>query len=102
MDLVCKQKKECRKMSDEEIVNLIKKNKQCYVCLMERSEQKIIRYIKRISGVSEETAEDITQNIFLKVYSNNLSDMDIWGNDDKKDYICSMEHVLKSFFEGRY
>ena len=42
-----------------------------------------------------------TKNIFLKVYSNNLSDMDIWGNDDKKDYICSMEHVLKSFFEGR-
>ena len=42
-----------------------------------------------------------TKNIFLKVYSNNLSDMDIWGTDDKKDYICSMERVLKSFFEGR-
>ncbi|MDD3607323.1 MAG: RNA polymerase sigma factor [Candidatus Moranbacteria bacterium] len=75
MDLVCGRKKECRKKSDEEIVDLIKGNKQCYVCLMERYEEKIIRYIKRISGVSEETAEDIAQNIFLKVYIN-LNDFD--------------------------
>lgn len=42
-----------------------------------------------------------TKNIYLKVYSKDLSDMDIWGNDDKKDYIDEMEHTIKSFFDGR-
>ncbi|WP_373844788.1 DUF262 domain-containing protein [Clostridium sp.] len=41
-----------------------------------------------------------TKNIYLKVYSKNLSDMDIWGNEDKKDYVDAMEHTLKSFFDG--
>jgi hypothetical protein len=43
-----------------------------------------------------------TKNIFLKVYSENLRDMDNWGNEDKKGYINAMEHTLKSFFEGRF
>lgn len=43
-----------------------------------------------------------TKNIFLKVYSSDLSDMDIWGNDDKKDYINAMERTFNSFFEGRF
>lgn len=43
-----------------------------------------------------------TKNVFLKVYSSNLSNMDIWGNEDKADYIAAMEQTLKSFFEGRF
>lgn len=43
-----------------------------------------------------------TKNIFLKVYSKKLIDMDIWGNDDKKDYIDAMEYTLNSFFDGRF
>ena len=43
-----------------------------------------------------------TKNIFLKVYSKNLSNMDIWGNEDKADYITAMGQTLKSFFEGRF
>ena len=43
-----------------------------------------------------------TKNIFLKVYSKDVSDMDIWGNDDKKDYINAMEYTLKCFFDGRF
>lgn len=43
-----------------------------------------------------------TKNIFLKVYSKELSDMSIWGNDDKKDYIEAMDQTLNSFFEGRF
>ena len=41
-----------------------------------------------------------TKNVFLKVYSKDLSDMDIWANDDKKDYIDTMGYTLKSFFNG--
>jgi len=43
-----------------------------------------------------------TKNVFLKVYSRNLSNMDIWGNEDKADYITAMQQTLKSFFEGRF
>jgi hypothetical protein len=43
-----------------------------------------------------------TKNIFLKVYSRKLSNMDIWGNEDKMDYIIAMEQTLKSFFQGRF
>jgi hypothetical protein len=43
-----------------------------------------------------------TKNIFLKVYSKNLNDMYIWGNEDKKDYIDAMENTLESFFDGRF
>jgi len=70
MNLICGKKKICEKKADEEVIEMTKKDKQCYGCLVERYEEKIIRYVKRISGVSDETAEDITQNIFLKVYIN--------------------------------
>ena len=56
--------------TDEQIVEMAKSNKQCYMCLMQRYEDKIQRYVLRISGVSQETAEDIVQDIFLKVYIN--------------------------------
>lgn len=43
-----------------------------------------------------------TKNIFLKVYSKNLSNMDIWETEDKKDYIDAMNDTLEFFFEGRF
>jgi hypothetical protein len=43
-----------------------------------------------------------TKNIFLKVYSRNLSDMYSWGIEDKNDYIDAMENTLNSFFDGRF
>ncbi|THF76547.1 DUF262 domain-containing protein [Cohnella fermenti] len=43
-----------------------------------------------------------TKNIFLKAYSANLSDMEVWGSEDKKDYIAEMEKILETFFEGRF
>ncbi|MFW5884743.1 MAG: RNA polymerase sigma factor [Patescibacteria group bacterium] len=66
----CPAQDSCQDKSDEEVVELVKKNKECYVCLMNRYEAKIKRYIRRISGVNEETCEDILQDIFMKVYIN--------------------------------
>jgi hypothetical protein len=43
-----------------------------------------------------------TKNIFLKVYSNNPIDMEIWSNGDKMDYIAAMGKTLNQFFEGRF
>jgi hypothetical protein len=43
-----------------------------------------------------------TKNIFLKVYSRDLSKMDIWGDADKADYIKAMDETLAIFFEGSF
>lgn len=67
---LCPNRKKCEVGTDEELVELTKTNKECYVCLIDRYEKKIIRYIRRISGVSVETAEDIAQDVFLKAYVN--------------------------------
>ena len=48
----------------------MKNRKDCYVCLMGRYEDKMMRYVRRISGVNTETAEDIVQDVFLKVFIN--------------------------------
>lgn len=70
IDIICPHQNECPLKSDEELVELVIGNKQCYICLMQRYEEKIKRYITRISGVSSDTADDIVQNVFLKVYIN--------------------------------
>ncbi|MDR3091457.1 MAG: DUF262 domain-containing protein [Clostridiales bacterium] len=45
-----------------------------------------------------------TKNVFLKAYTNDLSDTDmqIWSANDKKDYIEAMASTFKLFFDGGY
>lgn len=42
-----------------------------------------------------------TKNIFLKVYSKNLDNMDLWSEKDKADYISAIKQTLDIFFDGR-
>jgi len=63
-------KNDCAEKSDEELVSLTLKNQDFFTCIMERYEEKLKRYIRRISGVSIEDAEDLLQEIFVKVYRN--------------------------------
>ncbi len=42
---------------------------------MKKYKNRLLLYIKRISNVSYEDAEDILQNVFIKVYKN-LNDFD--------------------------
>ncbi|MDD2696991.1 MAG: RNA polymerase sigma factor [Candidatus Pacebacteria bacterium] len=60
---------------DEELVKLILKDKEDYRYLIQRYEDKLMRYIIRLCGAKREDAEDILQNVFLKVYQN-LNDFD--------------------------
>lgn len=69
-DTFCSLHGKCDSLSDEKLVGFVKKHKDCYVCLMNRYEEKMMRYIRRISGVQIETAQDIVQDVFLKVYIN--------------------------------
>jgi hypothetical protein len=42
-----------------------------------------------------------TKNVFLKVYSKDLDDMDIWNEKDKAEYVSSVIQTLDTFFNGR-
>lgn len=66
----CELSEFCSLKSDQEIIEYVRENKECYRFLIERYEDKISRYVKRISGVAPESVEDIVQDVFLKVYIN--------------------------------
>lgn len=61
---------QCEGKTDEEIAAMALQSPDCFGCLAQRYEGKLMRYIRRISGVSQEDAEDILQEIFIKVYRN--------------------------------
>lgn len=60
----------CGDKTDEELVELTLKDQNFLFCLTRRYETKLLSYILRISNVSREEAEDILQDVFIKVYYN--------------------------------
>ncbi|MCK9379137.1 MAG: RNA polymerase sigma factor [Candidatus Moranbacteria bacterium] len=68
-------REKCENKTDEELVLLALENQDFYECLVERYEEKLARYIRRISASSKEDVEDLLQEIFVAVYRN-LNDFD--------------------------
>jgi len=64
------QKKDCEKLSDEKLIERSLQDIKYFACLFERYEKKLIRYILRISSFSEEEADDVLQEAFLKIWKN--------------------------------
>ncbi len=60
----------CHKISDNELVRLTLENQDYFRCIVERYDDKLLRYILRISSISKEDAEDILQDIFISIYKN--------------------------------
>ncbi|PID51924.1 MAG: hypothetical protein CR972_04435 [Candidatus Moraniibacteriota bacterium] len=56
--------------TDEELVVMTLDDPAVFGILMERYESRMLLYIKRISSVTSEEAEDILQEGFLKAYQN--------------------------------
>ncbi|MFA6524949.1 MAG: RNA polymerase sigma factor [Patescibacteria group bacterium] len=70
--------RDCSQKSDEELVALTLSDQGWYLCLMQRYEAKLTRFIRRISGVNDQDLEDILQDVFIKVYRNlNSFDLDL-------------------------
>lgn len=64
--------------SDNEIIELISKNKNNFYLLTDLYKEKLERYIKRISFFAQAEVEDILQEVFIKVYINlNSFDKDL-------------------------
>jgi RNA polymerase sigma-70 factor, ECF subfamily len=62
-------------MTDEELVAMTLKNPDVYAIIVQRYEEKLLRYIMRISMGPKEDAEDVLQDVFLSAYKN-LNDFD--------------------------
>lgn len=56
--------------TDEQLVSLSLKDKEAFWVLVRRYEEKLKRYIKRISLFREDLLEDLLQEIFIKIYIN--------------------------------
>jgi RNA polymerase sigma-70 factor (ECF subfamily) len=65
----------CAGKTDQEVVKLALKDGNYFECLIERYEAKIKRYVMRICSVDSDTAEDISQEVFVKVFYH-LNDYD--------------------------
>ncbi len=60
----------CAPLTDQELVNKSLDDLEYFGCLYQRYESKILRYIQRLSGMDDEEALDILQDIFIKVWRN--------------------------------
>lgn len=59
---------DCAAKTDEELVVLSAERSDWFFCLAKRYEDKLLRYIRRVSGGSKEDVEDILQEVFIKTY----------------------------------
>ena len=91
---------DCQNKNDEEVIKLVGENPDFYQCLMERYEEKIMRYVKRITNVSHETAEDLVQEIFLKAYEN-INDFDADLKFSSWLYRIAHNHVISFWRKHR-
>jgi len=57
-------------LTDEELVPHILTNRDSFRYIVERYQDKLYRFIRRISGRSDEEIEDILQEVFIKMYQN--------------------------------
>jgi RNA polymerase sigma-70 factor (ECF subfamily) len=57
-------------MDDIRLVQLSLENKEAFYYLVKRYEDKLLRYINRLTNIHTDEAEDILQDIFIKVYRN--------------------------------
>ncbi len=67
---IIKESGELSQKTDEELVRMTLENPDFYRILVERYEEKLFRYIMRISSSTKEDGEDILQDVFVSAYKN--------------------------------
>lgn len=101
MDILANQKN----FSDEQLAILSLENHLSFSILINRYENKLLNFIRRMSGLSEDDARDVLQDVFLKVYLNlNSFDDDLkfssWIYSITRNQIISNHRKLKVRPEG--
>jgi RNA polymerase sigma-70 factor (ECF subfamily) len=60
----------CNQLSDRELIEKSLEQVDFFSCLYDRYEARLLRYIKRLARLSDEEAEDILQDAFIKIWRN--------------------------------
>jgi RNA polymerase sigma-70 factor, ECF subfamily len=96
---------EKKNLSDEQLVQLSLDSHLDFSVLVDRYKLKILNFICRMSGMSREDAQDVLQDVFLKVYLNlNSFDSDLkfssWLYSIARNQIISNYRKTKVRSEG--
>lgn len=86
----------CLEKTDEELVALSLEHHMYFSCIVDRYTDKLMRYIRRISDVSKEEAEDILQETYVKAYEN-LHSFDTNLSFSSWIYRIAHNQVISSF-----
>jgi len=91
---------ETENLSDEELAKLTLENQDNFLYIIERYKLKLFNYVRRISDVCDEDAEDILQEVFLKVYLN-MNDFDQDLKFSTWIYSIARNHTISSHRKRR-
>lgn len=62
---------DCSNKSDKDIIKLVSSwNIDAFYCIVEKYEEKLLKYILRITNIDLSDAENLLQEVFIKVYKN--------------------------------
>ncbi len=86
----------CENKKDSELVELSLKNQNYFLCIVKKYETPLLRYIKRITSISPEDAEDLLQEVFIKVYIN-LNEFDTSLKFSSWIYRITHNEVISNF-----
>jgi RNA polymerase sigma-70 factor, ECF subfamily len=84
------------KKTDAELVRLALSNPDFFGHVMERYQDPLARYIRRISNFNTEDVEDALQEIFIKIYKN-LNDYDEDLKFSSWIYRIAHNHIIDQF-----
>lgn len=84
------------KSSDEALIALTIKDQDYFGEIIKRYQTRLFNYIVRISGLRTEDAEDVLQDVFLKIYLN-LNDFDKSQKFSSWAYAITHNQVISQF-----
>lgn len=62
---------DCSSKTDKDIIKIVSSwNIDAFYCVVEKYEEKLLKYIMRITNIDLEEAENLLQEVFIKVYKN--------------------------------
>lgn len=88
--------KQYQDKSDEEIASIALSNQVFFGLIIERYQEKLQRYIGRLTNADQDDREDILQEVFIKVYKN-LRDFDTDLKFSSWIYRITYNHVISSY-----
>ena len=89
-----------KKLSDEKLVALSLDDHLAFSILVDRYKDRLLNFIRRMSGLSVEDSQDVLQNIFLKVYLN-LNSFDDYLKFSSWIYSIARNQIISNYRKNK-